>query len=102
VTFDYKGSSHGLNTTVVDGRNAILEPGITAEQIAIDFRGFAEKSQMHLEPYESGDACDIDDLWAPTHWVVENPGFALYIMPLAGLKLLSPHYDAIHNLEAAV
>jgi hypothetical protein len=102
VTFDYKGSSHGLNTTVLDGRNAILEPGITAEQIAIDFRGFAEKSQMHLEPYESGDGCGVDDLGAPAHWMVENSGFELYIIPLEGLKLLSPHDDAIHNLEDAL
>ncbi|HLY99159.1 MAG TPA: hypothetical protein VKT33_08865 [Candidatus Angelobacter sp.] len=106
VTFaPQKGTSHEPNITVLDGKNAILEPGITAEQIAIDFRGFAEKSQMHLDPYEAFDACDIDDLQAPTHWVVQNSGFELRIMPLEGLKLLSAPYapdDSIHNLEAAL
>ena len=102
VTFAPKGVSHGLDITVLASRNAILDSGIKAEQIAIDFRGFAQKSQMHLAPYKSGDACDIDDLQAPAHWVVENGGFELRIMPLAGLKLLSLPDDPIYNLEDAV
>ncbi|MGC2365449.1 MAG: hypothetical protein WA555_10560 [Candidatus Sulfotelmatobacter sp.] len=102
VAFDPKGMKYGLEFDVLGDKNPITDAGIKPEQVSIDLHGFAQKDQLALVPYAQGDACNADDLWAPSHLAVENDRFEFRIMPLEGLKALWGTDESIAHLETAL
>lgn len=102
ITFDPAGFRHGIEFSLLPNQNPVVDAGITAEQISIDFHGFADKDRLEFFPYANGDDCDVDDLHAPSHLGVDNGQFEFRVMPIEGLRRLWRARDNLERLESTL
>jgi hypothetical protein len=104
VEFDSAGREATINFSLLASNDPMLDPGITLEQISIDFGSFAQRDRMTVVSYAVG--CDEGDEPWPTHLGLDNGHFEFRIMQVAGYKkVFETDPDggrAMTNLEAAL
>lgn len=84
VEFDSAGREATIDFSLLASDDPMVDPGITLDQISIDFGSFAERDRMTVVPYAVG--CDEGDEPWPTHLALDNGHFEFRIMPVAGYK----------------
>jgi hypothetical protein len=95
---------YNLAITLLDPRDARLDPGIAASQVSLDLGAFGGKAKLAPKPFTPLLTGELDDGW-PAHLSVENDKVEFKIMSLEGLKkrmARDTEWTKLGRLEAAL
>src|SRR6266700_774397 len=102
VMLDPAGYKQNIQFTLLASGDPMVDPGIRAEQISIDFGSFARNDQLALVPYANFEGY-MDPAW-PSHLGLQTKHLEFRIMPVAGYKKVfeTEKDNSMARLEAAL
>ena len=100
VLFSPEGYRQTIQFRLLAGNDPMVDPGINAKEISVDFGSFARKNELGLVPYSNPEG-DEGDYW-PSHLGVDKSRFEFRIMPVTGYESIFKQGQSMEHPEAAL